>query len=349
VDGSDGAVHKSPIAGAAFARRRQSVSMQIDMPNVGAELSRNLVGRSIHVRLVGYSDWALRSMPNVAGIRGSRLVDGFLSPADPYARIRAASIATSARTVVAGWSAAVVQGVPTTFIDGTWGEGEIVPVCLNPRGTHKHRRGIRYSYSGLFDTDVVERHGMQVTSGVRTMFDVIRLARGRTQALQMADACLRFGATTQHELAAYAEARPRWPGIRRVRELIPLLSPFAESPMESALRMVWLDTGLPAPLVNPSIYGPDGSFIARVDLLEPSTGMVGEYNGEWHLFGAQPAHDGLRQRRLEAVGLTVVNVGSPDMTQGGSGAASRLVDTHMRLVAAGDWTKRRPRIVPARR
>jgi hypothetical protein len=280
------------------------------------------------------TEWRLRTLPRVDRIRGSR-AHSVQASDDPYAQIRAAALATSGRAVVAGWSAATVWGVPTDFIDGTFDGNRTMGVCINPRGTQHQRQGIQYSYSGLDVTDVVELHGMLVTTGVRTAFDALRLAPWTDRALAWGDACIRFDLTTPTELAGYAADRKRWPGIRRVRALLPMLSALAESPMESVMRFVWVGAGLPEPLVNPEIFDPSGQFIARVDLLDPETGLVGEYNGGWHRNGLQPWSDTVRQRPLERWGFTLANLGGPDFARGAVDAAAELSTKWLSLRASG--------------
>jgi hypothetical protein len=226
--------------------------------------------------------------------------------------------------VVAGWSAAVLLGVPTAFIDGLWLGADFRPVCINPRVKTRQRVGVQFTFSSLEPGDVLRVGGTQTTSGVRTTFDCLRFGRGRADALAQGDACLRFGLTTPDELEAYAAERRRWPGIRRVRELLPLLSPFAESPKESWMRLVWVDAGLPAPLVNPTLIAPDGTHLAKVDLLEPLTGLVGEYDGAWHELGSQPILDQVRQSLVSAGGFAFVRSTSTDLGDGGLALAARL-------------------------
>ena len=56
------------------------------------------------------------------------------------------------------------------------------------------------------------------------------------------------------------------PGVRRARELLSLLDPRAESPMESYLRLLLIDAGLPRPEANANVCNADGEFLARADL-----------------------------------------------------------------------------------
>jgi hypothetical protein len=101
------------------------------------------------------------------------------------------------------------------------------------------------------------------------------------------------------------------------------------------MRFVWVGAGLPEPLVNPEIFDPSGQFIARVDLLDPETGLVGEYNGGWHRNGLQPWSDTVRQRPLERWGFTLANLGGPDFARGAVDAAAELSTKWLSLRASG--------------
>jgi hypothetical protein len=162
--------------------------------------------------------------------------------------------------------------------------------------------------------DVVLIDGIPLTSGVRTSFDVIRHASGLRRAVAAGDGCLRHGFATAAELADYAMARPGWRGVGQVRRAVPLLDGRSESPKESELRLIWIDSGLGIPVPQCRIADPDGVFIARVDLLDAKAGVVGEYQGRWHRAGSRPWHDTTRNRRLDGVGLEVVEFWAPDVS-----------------------------------
>jgi hypothetical protein len=71
--------------------------------------------------------------------------------------------------------------------------------------------------------------------------------------------------------------------------------------------------GLPRLLVNVPVYDAAGEFLGIPDLLEPTTGLVVEYDGEHHRELAQHTADNLREERFEAAGLAVVPVTALDL------------------------------------
>ncbi len=52
--------------------------------------------------------------------------------------------------------------------------------------------------------------------------------------------------------------------------------------MESALRLVILEAGLPAPQVNVPVHDGDGGWLARPDLSYPQWRIALEYQGDHH-------------------------------------------------------------------
>jgi hypothetical protein len=166
--------------------------------------------------------------------------------------------------------------------------------------------------------------GVPVTSGVRTTFDLLRFASGIREAVMAGDGCLRHGFTTADELVAYALARPGWRGVAQVRAAVPLLDGRAESRKESELRLIWLDSGLGVPVPQVRIADELGLFIARVDLFDEKAGVVGEYQGRLHREGTRPWSDVNRNRRLDRVGLEVVEFWSPDVSGSDAVAVAAL-------------------------
>ena len=125
--------------------------------------------------------------------------------------------------------------------------------------------GMRVRRALLSDADVVPVRGLRVTSIVRTIADL----SGRldlTEAVVIADAALNSGRITREKLRSWAAANSRRPGIRRLRRVIELAEPLAQSPMETRLRMVLVLGGLPRPRAQVEIRDAAGRFIGRPDL-----------------------------------------------------------------------------------
>jgi very-short-patch-repair endonuclease len=77
----------------------------------------------------------------------------------------------------------------------------------------------------------------------------------------------------------------------------------------------------------------DGTFLAEVDLLDPQAGLAGEYDGAHHAAADQRAVDHARAEQLEALGLMVVRVASPDLSQFRARTVQRLQRAHQQGLA----------------
>lgn len=76
------------------------------------------------------------------------------------------------------------------------------------------------------------------------------------------------------------------------------------SPMESQMQVVWVrDAGFPTPLMNREIRDLAGNLLAVVDLLDPESGTVGEYDGAGHRDRERHRRDEARLDALREVGL----------------------------------------------
>lgn len=216
---------------------------------------------------------------------------------------------------VGGWAAAYLLGAGQ--LDGSTPDADIfepVLVCLQRRSQRPWWPGIRPFRSDLDPSDVVEVEGVRLTSALRTAFDLGRLASSVTEAVVCLDVVVRDLGVRTDELLAYAEERPRWRGVQRLRRAVPLVDPRAKSPQESRFRMLWvLDAGLPRPLCNWPVLDLDGHLLGEVDLLGVAAGLVGEYDGADHSGAYRRSVDHARHDTLLRHRLRVVRTAAPDL------------------------------------
>jgi hypothetical protein len=123
-----------------------------------------------------------------------------------------------------------------------------------------------------------------VTTPVRTAFDLAR--RERTDAVIGLDALVQRGVTDIPTVSAYLSTRKSWPGGKRAAEALGLVRP-AESPMETRLRLVLIDAGLPCPAVQHEVIA--GGQRYRLDLAYPAVKVAIEYDGDHHRGATSPA------------------------------------------------------------
>jgi len=264
--------------------------------------------------------WRLGAPPErviraVAGARGplwTRPHRGVLawSALDPSATsFRVLAAAEAEPGVPLGtWAAAWMHGAQD--LDGEWATGvpQDVVFCPGRSGRRMARPGLRPLRSELDDEDVVVVRGIPVTSPVRTAFDLGRTAPNLDTAVADVDCLLRHTRVAVPALAAYTARRPGWKGVPLLRAALPLLDPRSRSRPESRMRVVWVrDAGLPLPLCNAEVRSRQGRRLLGIpDLLDPASGLVGEYDGGYHRDPDQHGADNVREERLEEHGLVVV-------------------------------------------
>lgn len=179
----------------------------------------------------------------------------------------------------------------------------------------RRRAGASVSRASLGSDEIVLRRGVPTTTPLRTVVDV----SGRnqlTEGVVAADLFLHARLVTAADLRAYVTDHPKLRGIARLRRVVDLSEPMAESPMETRLRMLLVLAGLPRPEVQVPICDDHGLVIARPDLLYRSQRLAIEYDGGNHR--DRLVDDNRRQNGLVGAGFhllrfTAADVyGSPD-------------------------------------
>ncbi len=164
--------------------------------------------------------------------------------------------------------------------------------------------GVKWRRAPLPPGDVVERHGMRVTTPVRTLTDVAGSTSQRDLA-RIVEEAQRLGLVTPGELAAAVERSRGHPGVGKLRAI--LLSAeepsFTRSEAERRLLELVRNAGLPRPLTNVDIAGHE------VDFLWPEEKLVVEVDGyEFHRSREAFERDRARDAALLAAGYRVLRV-----------------------------------------
>ncbi|MFX0576684.1 hypothetical protein [Nocardia nepalensis] len=227
----------------------------------------------------------------------------------------AVAAGSSSAAVVSHISAAVVHGLPVWSIP-------LARVHLTRDRRTGARTGARVMVhaTSIESDEVVQIGDMRVTNVARTVVDLARSVPFE-QAVVVGDAALRLERTTRAELAEQllrANGRPGCPAARRVVEF---LDGRAESPGESRSRVVLRTAGLPAPELQSTILDTTGGFVARVDFLFPTLGVIGEFDGmvkyrkDFQRGGPESIviAEKLREDALRALGWIVVRWTWPDL------------------------------------
>ncbi len=230
---------------------------------------------------------------------------------------RAAFLLLGPDGALAGYSAAVLLGVDCAP------RGAPAEV-LSPGTGIRARPGLLVHRGALAAGQVWTVRGCRVTNPLRTAWDLARRLP-RTDAVVAVDALARRGRFDP--AALLAPGRSGDCGRRRVPEVVALAHPAAESPMESRLRLVLVEHGLPAPVVQYPLLDRDGCFLARFDLAYPQARLAIEYDGaEFHR--DRRGADNHRDIDVAEYGWETMRFEAPDIL----GTPARTADAVRRLL-----------------
>lgn len=147
--------------------------------------------------------------------------------------------------------------------------------------------------------------GRLLTAPAWTAIETARTLR-RPRVLATLDAALRTGSCTMAELDCSLKEQRGRRGIVNVRELLPHADARAESPMESEMRLVFIDWGMPTPELQYEIRDLHGQ-LWRVDFAWPDCQVAAEYDSvDWHANPDAFKHDRIKAACLQEVGWTSV-------------------------------------------
>jgi very-short-patch-repair endonuclease len=179
------------------------------------------------------------------------------------------------------------------------------------------------------------RHGLRVTSAVRTIADLAcRLPL--TDAVALLDAALHRRLVNKGQLREWASTHAGYRGVRRLRRAFDLADLATESVMETRLRMLLVLAGLPHPKVQVSLRDDLGLFLARPDLYYPDARLVIEYEGATHRESL--AADNRRQNRLIDAGYRLLRFTAGDVLD----APASVVSIARRALASPALLKMSP-------
>lgn len=232
---------------------------------------------------------------------------------EPMHLLEAARIRLPASAAFSGLTAAWLHGLDVAPC-------KPVEATLPDNAGVSARSGLIVRRATLPAADVVEIRGVRTTSITRTVADLAaRLSL--VEAVVIADAALHGGEVTLGELDAWATSHHRRRGIRKLRRVIEVAEPAAESPMESRLRMVLVNAGLPRPAAQVPIHDAHGEFLGRPDLYYATHRLGIEYDGDVHR--STLAADNRRQNRLLSAGVKLLRFTASDVR----GNAASIVDS----------------------
>lgn len=197
-----------------------------------------------------------------------------------------------------------------------WLHGLDLPPCEpievtipDPIGSGR-RAGVRVCRAALGIEDIVVRRGLPTTSALRTVVDL----GGRdplTEGVVAADLALHAELVTMADLREYVAGHARSKGIARLRRVVGLAEPKAESAMETRLRLLLMHSRLPRPEAQVSIHDDHGRFLGRPDLLYRRQRLAIEYDGGNHR--DRLVEDNRRQNGLVGAGFRLLRFTAADV------------------------------------
>jgi hypothetical protein len=232
-------------------------------------------------------------------------------------RVRAIGLVLARGQVVCDRTAAWLHGIDMyTYAEHDL--GLVVETCGPPRGAAVQRAGVDGHRRTLREDEVMDLHGVAVTTPIRTALDLACILE-RRDAMAALDA-FRF----VHELdlrSLTVTLRERYRGRRGVvqaRALVPHSDPRAESVRESWVRIEIIDAGLPVP--EPQVWVEvAGVPTYRIDLAYRRKRVAVEYNGfDAHESGREQIEATAERRQwLQEHGWTVIVVRNGDFSPPG--------------------------------
>jgi hypothetical protein len=194
---------------------------------------------------------------------------------------------------------------------GWWLPNRLRPhvwLATTTSGVHVQRRGLYARRSRAAEYDDLD--GVPVVSAAHTLVELAR-DLALVDLVPMVDCALRDGTKTDDILAA---ARPRIPGVRRLRRAVDLADERSESWWESVLRLLHVLAGL-GPVECQVPLRADGILIARADLHLVGTSRFPECDGGEHRNRERHDHDlrrdkGMSRRLFERYGYTTGEITS---------------------------------------
>jgi hypothetical protein len=154
----------------------------------------------------------------------------------------------------------------------------IVTLTLPPpsRRNRASSADVRFHAAELPPEHVTGRYNLPVTTVARTVVDLARTLPFM-DGVVVADSALKEEKTTKPELRTVLDACRSWPGVQRARQVVEFTDERAESPLESAARVVFDQFGVDPPELQATVHVPHAA--ARVDFLWREHKVIVEADG----------------------------------------------------------------------
>ena len=195
----------------------------------------------------------------------------------------------------AGATAAWIAGLDFKPIDP-------VEIVVPRHAGMRSRPGLSVRHCQIQASEAITVRGLRATHLHRAIRDLSRRWPA-VEVLVAMDMALAKGLTN-------ATALERCAGTRKLRSLAALAAP-AESPMETRLRWLLIEHGLPRPEVQVNLRDEKDRFLGRADLYYPAARLIVEFDGSNHR--DRLIEDNRRQNLLLSAGFRLLRFTAADV------------------------------------
>lgn len=271
-----------------------------------------LPGRLDPAGLVGPT----RSQAQGRGVR--RTTHGYYLPAavtndDVLQRIVEASVVVPPNGAITGWASLAWRRA--RWYDGTDGRGAQLPVTIVV-GTRDIRpqAGLEVCAEGFHPRLRRWVDGVRVTDARDAVSYLMRRAPSDRHAIVELEKAAYDDLVSVEEMRDYLAGQNGWTGVPRARAALPWASENVWSPQEGWMLEIWgKDAGYRRPLANQPVFDLEGHHLGTPDLIDPESGVMGQYHGAVHLERTQNHLDLRAESRFRGFGLESVTMVAPDI------------------------------------
>ncbi len=253
----------------------------------------------------GISDWHLRHRDTVRSSRDTYLPRE--AAADLHGRIAAVLLGAPSAAVVSHLTAAALSGLEIPLVPAD----PRVHLIVAPEQRVRSRADRRVHCALLRPGQSLRHRGVLVTSVERTWLDLAAELTAPS-LLAVTDQLLRRRIAVAALDSLLASARGAR-GVRTARRVLPVADGRAGSPMESVLRWLLHEAGLPRPALQHVVLDVTGARVGAVDLAWPEHRVMVEFDGEVYRDRRTSVDDLRRQNGLVLAGWTVLRSSSADV------------------------------------
>ena len=199
-------------------------------------------------------------------------------PPNLSVRSRAAGVYVAGRGVVSGYSAA-------ELLDASCAPADAPAEVTVPDGGQRAHPGLLVHRDALAPDEVDRRCGVDVTTGPRTAYDLVRRLApdDPVEAVVALDALARVGRFPPDRVLSLAERYPGARGRRALAGSVDLADARSGSPMETRLRLILVQRGLPRPQAQYPVLDDRRRRAVWLDLAYPEHRIGIEYEGGDHI------------------------------------------------------------------